>query len=268
MKIKSLIGIASLIFIVAACQKTIQLKLPKYEPKLVLEFYLQDGYPLACLLQESINYTDTAKVKLVQGALVILSYNGLSDTLFNTPYVDKELGKISNYFNPKKIKLLPNTDYYVYINDGKGKEIRGKTSVKDIVPIKTLTYKYDDANKASAAVVFNDDGNTTNYYMFAAFRNTPSFGEGLVRDTRLNDIIFNGRQFSFDTRFVYEKGDTVTARLYHLTDEHYNFVESVSNAQAANGNPFGQPANILSNVTGGIGVFSTLNYDQKVEIIK
>jgi hypothetical protein len=260
------------VFIIAmisyGCQKTVQLKLPKYEPKMVLEFYLQDDQPLVCLLQESINYTDTTRIKLIENALIVLSYNGVSDTLLNQPYLDQKLGKFYNYSNPKKLKLLPNVVYSLYINDRKGREIWGTTRVKEIVPIKTLSYVYNNENDISAVLSFDDDGNTSNNYIFAAFRNTPVLGSGVIRDVRFNDILFNGKSFSFNTGYRYVMGDTITGRLYHLTQEHTDFAESVSNAQSANGNPFGQPANILSNITGGIGVFTTLNYDEKVVIIK
>ncbi len=63
------------------CRKEIKPNLPVYEPKLVLEFYLENNKTLNCLLQESINYTDTSRFKLIDNALVILRYNGLRDTL-------------------------------------------------------------------------------------------------------------------------------------------------------------------------------------------
>ncbi len=264
----TLLLLTFILLVLVGCQKTIPLNLPKYEPKMVLEFYLQDDSPLACLLQESVNYTDTTRIKLIDNALIILSYNGVKDTLFNLPYLDLKLGKFYNYSNPKKIKLLPNVEYDVYVKDGKGREMRGKTRVKEIVPIKNLTYIFNETNRASAFLIFDDDGNTTDNYIIALFINTPALGVGLLRDVRFNDILFNGQQFSFNTGFSYRTGDTITGRLYHLTEEHNNFAESVSNAQAANGNPFGQPANIISNLTGGLGVFTTLNYDEKIVIVQ
>jgi Domain of unknown function (DUF4249) len=268
MKLKSIFISVFFVLVNSACQKTIPLKLPKYEPKMVLEFYLQDNQPLVCLLQESINYTDTARVKLIDNALIVLSYNGVNDTLYNVPYLDLKLGKFYNYSNFKNLKLLPNVEYNLYIKDRNGREMRGTTRVKEIIPIKTLGYTYDDIDNVSAVLSFNDDGNTSNYYIFSAFRNTPALGVGVLRDVRFSDILFNGKPFSFNTGYSYGTGDTITARLYHLTQEHYDFAESVSNAQSANGNPFGQPANILSNVSGGIGLFTTLNYDERVLIIQ
>jgi len=269
MKIKLHISLLFFVLLISfGCQKSIPLNLPKYEPKMVLEFYLQDEQPLTCLLQESINYSDTAKLKLIDNALIVLSYNGINDTLFNRPYIDQKLGKFYNYSNPKKIKLLPNITYNVYVKDAIGRELRGQTRVKEIVPIQNLTYQYNESSKVKAIMSFNDEVSTNNYYILVTFRNTPFLGKGKLRDIRINDILFNGKPFSYDTGFNFEKGDTITGHLYHLTDEHYQFAESVSNARGANGNPLAQPANIISNVTGGIGVFSTLNYDEKVVIIE
>jgi hypothetical protein len=53
-----------------------------------------------------------------------------------------------------------------------------------------------------------------------------------------------------------------------LTEEHHNFKESVNNAQSSNGNPFGQPANIITNLTGGLGIFTALNFSEKNIVIK
>jgi len=253
---------------VFACQKSIPLNLPKYEPKMVLEFFLQDDQALTCLLQESINYTDTTKLKLIDNALVVLSYNGVSDTLYNRPFIDQKLGKFYNYSNPKKIKLDPNITYNVYVKDTQGREMRGQTSMKEIVPLESLIYQLNEKNEAKAILTFNDEFKANNFYILVTFRNTPFLGKGKLRDIRINDILFNGKQFSYETGFNFERGDTITGRLYHLTEAHYNFTESVSNAQGANGNPLAQPANIVSNVTGGIGIFSTLSYDEKVRIIE
>lgn len=254
--------------LIIGCRKQIELDLPTYEPKLVLEFYLESNKPLSCLLQESVLYTDTTKYKLINNALVILSYNGIKDTLSNTLYFDPAYEKIYNYHNPKIIQLQPNTLYELYVKDAAGREMTGRTMLNSIVPISSLVYNLNENNRASVGLVFNDNRSTKNYYRIVAFR-----GDSLLKryrswDVDFDDILFNGEQFSFYTRHDFYQGDTVTGRLYHLTEEHHNFTQSVENAQSANGNPFGQPANIISNVNGGIGVFTTLIYDEKKIIIQ
>ena len=250
------------------CRKEIKLNLPIYESKMVLEFYLEDNKTLSCLLQESINYTDTTRFKLIDNALVVLSYNGVKDTLFNTFYFDQKFQKIYNYHNPKIIQLQPNIEYHVYVKDSKGREMTGKTNLNNIVQIDTLVYNYNSSSKAAVGLILNDDVKTKNYYRIVAFKDVPSVNDGDVWDITFNDNLFNGDQFSFYTGYAFNLGDTVVGRLYHLTNEHNSFAESVSNAQSSNGNPFGQPANIITNLTGGIGIFTTLTYAEKKLVIK
>jgi hypothetical protein len=260
--------IVTLVLFIAGCRKEIKLNIPKYEPKLVLEFYLEDNKSLSCLLQESIVFTDTTQFNLISNALVVLSYNGVKDTLFNRLYLDQQFEKIYNYHNPKIIKLQPNVDYEVYVKDNKGREMTGRTRLNNIIPIDTLIYNYNSENKAAAGLVFNDNGGTTNFYRIVAFKEAPVLKRENIWDINFDDILFNGDQFSFYTGYAFNPGDTVTGRLYHLTVEHNSFTRSVSNARGSSRNPFGQPANIISNVSGGIGVFTTLVYDEKKIILR
>lgn len=255
-------------FVFIGCNKEIKLDLPEYETKMVLEFYLEDNKPLSCLLQESINFTDTAQFKLIENALIVLSYGNVKDTLINTFYFDQQFQKIYNYHNPKIIQLQANVDYEVYVKDSKGRELRGRTRLNNIVPIDSLLYNFNSDNLAAAGLIFNDQGNKKNYYRIVAFEDLPTVIEDDVWDITFEDNLFNGDQFSFYTGYSFNPGDTVVGRLYHLTEEHNNFAESVNNAQSSNGNPFGQPANIISNLSGGIGIFTTLAYDEKKIVIR
>jgi hypothetical protein len=251
-----------------SCNKDIELTLPVYEPKMVLEFYLEDNRALNCLLQESINFTDTTRFNLVDDALVVLSHKGIKDTLRNRFNFDLKFGKIYNYFNPKIIRLEPNVEYEVYVKDKKGREIRGKTRLNETVAIDNLVYNFDANEKATVGMIFNDQGSSKNFYRIIAFKDSVLIRENAIWDITFNDNLFNGKQFSFYTGYAFQKGDSVTGRLYHLTQEHYKFTQSANNAQSSNGNPFGQPANIISNVEGGLGIFTTLRYTEKKVAIR
>jgi hypothetical protein len=260
--------ILSICLLLTGCNKEIKLDLPEYEPKMVLEFYLENNQPLKCLLQESINYTDTARFKLIDNALIVLSYKGIKDTLVNTFYLDSKFEKIYNYFNPKILQIQPDTDYEVYVKDSKGREMMGKTRLNNLVPVDSLVFNYNANNKATVGLIFNDNGNIKNFYRIVAFKDSTVVREDNVWDITFSDNLFNGKQFSFYTGYAFNPGDTITGRLYHLTKEHYDFAESVNNAQASNGNPFGQPANIISNLNGGMGIFTTILYAEKKIIIR
>ena len=160
----------SISFFVIGCNKEIDLNLPEYEPKLVLEFYLENNTSLRCLLQESTMYTDTSQLRLVNDATVIVSYNGIQQTLVKSMFIDPRFDKIYNYYNPHIIQLQPNTEYEVYVKDGKGRELRGKTRLNSLVPIDSLVYNFNASNKAAAGLLFKDDSRTKNYYRIVALK--------------------------------------------------------------------------------------------------
>jgi hypothetical protein len=253
---------------ITGCSSEIELDLPEYEPKMVLEFYLENEKPVRCLLQESLPYTDTTLFKLIDNALVVLSYEGISDTLSNTIYLDPHFSKVYNYYNPKIIRLKPDTEYEVFVKDSRGRVMTGRTRLNNLVPIDSLVYNFNAGNKAAAGLILTDNGSTKNYYRIVAFKDGPAIIEDEVWDITFDDNLFNGDRFSFYTGYAFNPGDTITGRLYHLTEAHNSFTGSVNNAQASNGNPFGQPANIISNVSGGIGIFTTLIYDEKKLIVR
>ena len=259
---------AILCMLLTGCQTDIQLNLPEYKPQMVLEFYLEDNKPIKCLLQESIHFTDTIQFRLIDSAIVILSHEGINDTLQNTFYLEPQFRKVYNYFNPKIINLKPNISYSVFVKDRKGRVMTGSTKLINTVQIDSVVCNFSASGKAAAGLVFEDSGIARNFYRIVAFRNTAVIEPDSVWDISFSDILFNGRKFSFYTGYAFNTGDTVSARLYHLTEDHYKFAESVNNAQSSNGNPFGQPANIISGLTGGIGIFSTISYDQKTLLIK
>jgi len=79
---------------------------------------------------------------------------------------------------------------------------------------------------------------------------------------------FNGKQFSFYSEPDFKKNDTVGIRIYSLHKEHYEYLESLSNARRSNGNPFTQPGSIKSNIRGGLGIFTSLVYMDKKIVIR
>lgn len=270
MRLTTLLGGAALsaALFLSGCTRDINFELPEYESKMVLEFYLEDGKPLSCLLQESIPFTDTTQFRLIEDALIVVSYGEEKDTLVNTFFFDQKFNKIYNYFNPKIMELQPGINYEVYVRDNQGREMTGSTRLNNLVPIDSLVYNYNDDLQAAAGLIFRDNESTVNHYRIVAYKDEPIVVEEDVWDITFSDILFNGDQFSFYTGYAFNPGDSVTGRLYHLTPEHNSFTESVNNAQSSNGNPFGQPANIISNLNGGMGIFTTLIYDEKKILIQ
>ncbi len=261
------ISLFLLSLLVLACEQRIELDLPIHKSQLAIEFYLEDGQPLRCALQESVSFTSPPQNPLISNALVLLSYNGTTDTLKNTLVIDTLTRKIYNYASPKILQAQPNTTYKLYVSDTKGRVITGSTQFINPVPIEKHDYVFNSKDSSSVGIFFRDPAGIDNFYRAIAYKQKPRIEINQRADIELADLTFSGQLFGFYTDYVFAKNDTIAMRLYSLLPEHYMFTESVEDAVRANLNPFAQPANIRSNVTGGLGIFTTLNFAEKKDII-
>lgn len=118
----------------------------------------------------------------------------------------------------------------------------------------------------SLSLSVNDvDPAHTNYYMFTIVDSLPKydFSKGPRNRSYLDDnLIINGKVGIF-TSFKYGLDEKLIAKAYHLTKDHYEFLTSLEEARNANGNPFGRPTFPVSNVSGGVGIFTSMNYDER-----
>ena len=230
--------------------------------------YLEKGQPLRCLLIESLPYTDTAINKPVNDALVVFSDGIRRDTLSYKINQDMETGRVFNYYHPKLVAGDPNRSYSITIL-GNEKEIESETTfTQQPVNIESLIAKeaINKKDSFSVGLVFTDPVETEDYYRILIGRNVSDF-RSEPTDVRMNDISFNGKSFSYFSEPHYALNDTVIVRIYSLTKDHYQYLESMGNARRSNVNPFSQPSRIKSNVSGGLGIFTSIVYtEQKVVV--
>ena len=247
-------------------EKNFEVDLPVMAPQLVAECYLEPGQPYRLTLTESKNYLAAPELPLVKEATVIIFYKGKPDTLRYAPFYDKFSRKYFTHLSSTIMTGQPGETYSLEINDTQGRKLTGTTTVLPVVPLDTVEYTYNDRKKAFLVAKFKDDGNTKNYYFFSVQRD--SINNRAEVDYAAEDNISNGKLTAFGTGYDFEKDDTVFVSLYHLEKPYYDFFNSVENARDANGNPFAQPATVISTVQGGYGVFTNLVYDQKMVVLK
>lgn len=252
------------------CDKAIEVNLPKHNTELTVEMYLENGYPLRCLLSESLPY-DTSKINsLKDDALVILSDGVSRDTLHHQMLQDWETGRVYNYFNHKKLKADNSKKYTLTVTDKSERKLEAVTEflnqkvyiggvVSETSP--TIPGKY------SVGLTFNDPGGKENYYRILITKRLNDFVTENT-DFTVADLAFDGRRYSHFSDAVYSKGDSVLVRLYELKKDHYNYIQSVNTARRANNNLFTQPANIKSNITGGLGIFTANYFDEKWIVVR
>ena len=252
-----------------SCDKVIDVKLPEYQPELVVEMYIEHGQPLRCLLTESLPYTDTAINRPVNDAVVILSDGAWTDTLNYLINQDNATGRVFNYYHPRIMKG-DSTKVYTLTVMGNGKKVTANTTFSQrILNIDSLIVKesMSEEDSFSVGLAFTDPAESENYYRILIGKEISHF-ESAPSDLRIGDISFNGKTFSYFSEPDFAINDTVTVKVYFLTPEHYEYLESAGNARRSNFNPFSQPGRIKSNVNGGLGIFTSIRYRQEKIIIR
>ncbi|MCS6904175.1 MAG: DUF4249 domain-containing protein [Bacteroidia bacterium] len=259
-------------------ENEVVVQLPESQRTLVVEAYLEPDSIYRVSVSRTQPYfeipnpNDLVKL-LVPDALVTISHQGKVDTLTYFPpitfapdprptpglfYVTGEYRlnkKIpANFTEPFKLNIRAD-----------GKNITAQTLIMPPVVIDSLYILYDNRQRASIRIIWQDPNpSKLNYYRFIADNG---------KADSLNHFVFSDRLLSSEkqilsTGYNYKAGDTVYVRLYHITEEYYNFYRSVSRAISANYNPLSEPTSIKSNVQGGaIGIFTGFSQTRKRVII-
>ncbi len=271
--------LAALFF--AACgnlEKEIDLDLPEYQSQYVVECYLEPGQPFSLVLTKSVPYFEPFPEDplefiegiLVDSAEVSITHNGKTYVLENQLYLNSTTQKLFNYFNPELVPADFDHDFSLQITTPDGKTITSTTRILPIVPIDSVVVEFDEEQDTLARVLtyLTDDLSQPNYYRRMLHLN--SLDSIPDQDfTTFDDFVDDG-QIVFGSGYIFEEGDTAFNTIFHIERAYFEFWESTFNAINANGNPFGQPSSIISNLSGNanaIGIFTGLSYDRKMTII-
>ncbi len=260
-------------------EKDILVDLPEYENQIVLEAYLEPGKPFRLLLTNSASYfapfpqeeDQFLQSILLQDATVSITYNNEVIELTNQFSFDAETGKLFNYFNQRNVPEDYEKSFDLQVTTPTGETIMATTKILPVVPIDSTLIFFDEDQDtlARAETYLTDDGDTHNFY-----RRTVHLGSlenEAEQDFVTDDVFFETEKFFFGTAPDYTIGDTLIFTIYHIDQDYFQFWRSVQLSILSNGNPFGQPSPIISNLGGtanAIGVFTGLSYDREVTIIE
>lgn len=259
----------SFLFIHCDLEKEVDLEFPEYQNQMVVECYLEVGKPYTVVLSESVDFFASPNLPIIENAIVEISHRGETVRLEEGISIDPETGKAFNYFSDKICPPNLNEDFILNITDSLGRSITATTQILKTIPIDTLEtiWRAED----SMALVFTrffDPPNEDNYYR-RIFQSGGTLGQGRDKQdfTTSDNFADADNQIVYGTGYNFIKGDTIISTIFHIDRAFYDFQESVQSAVANNGNPFGQPGVIRSNIEGGIGIFTGLSYDRDTLII-
>ncbi len=260
-------------------EKEITLELPAYEPKYVVECYLEPGQPYTLLLTRSNAYFDPFTFQdinflttlLEDSAEVRIRHDGQEVVLKNQLFFNPFNQKVFNYVSQEKVPADYDSDFELEIRTRHGKTLRSRTRLLPVVPIDSVVVEFSERNDTLARVLtyFTDPPEPTNFYRRMLHHH--SLDSIPLQDFATSDDFVEDSTVVFGSGYDFAPGDTVYTTLVHIESTYHDFLESVFGAIDANGNPFAQPGAILSNVYSDdapvIGIFTGLSYDRRRVII-
>lgn len=284
---RRLIPFVLLVLLATSCEKDITLDLPQGEVRLVVDGYVETGLPPYILLSRSEGYFNPIGVSSLnnlpeRGARVYIS-NGTDtvqlleiDTLINGIRVSGcyiALDPLSGTFS---MTGIPGTTYSLHVITSQGVELRSEAKLQVPVPLDSTWFavqgELDSLGWAFARLT--DPDTLDNCYRWFARRLgkdsdfIPPFGSAF------EDKFINGRSFDFAaTRGsiqnstapddnnaeagYFKVGDTILVKFCTIDRGTFTFWRDAENQLSGNGSPFAVPANIKSNIQGGLGCFAT-----------
>jgi hypothetical protein len=271
---------AATILLLSACNltKEVEIDLPDYAAQPVVECYIEPGKPPMMLLSKSANFFadfDTSLNQFIQnivlqGAIAVIEHSGTYDTLKNVPFFDMQNQRFFNYTGSQVVPYAPGDVFNLNITLPDGKTITASTIMAKYAPIDSLVVEWNPENDTLSRLLtyFTDDVTTSDYYR--RMLNRASL-DSIDQDFTVTDRFSETPKIVFGTGFEYEQGDTLISALFHISEQYYDYLESVQNAFRANVNPFAQPSTIKSNVSGNanaMGIFTALIYDRDTIIMQ
>lgn len=250
-------------------QKDVDVELPAEPAQLVVECYLENGRVPEMTVTETVPYLSAPTPSVLTDVTVTLtSPSGSTETLSFLPGQNRSTRKFYTHRGRRALRIQPGDTWQITVTDTKGRRVTGSATMPSTVPFEAVEWTFNDQPRPKAMVTakFQDPSGPGDAYRFQIHKDSIS-GEREV-DYMPEDRLLDGQLVTLGTSYEFEPEDTLFVTLYHLERPYYRFMQSVDDAQSANGNPFGQPAAVQSTVEGGLGVFTILNYQRRMIILR
>jgi len=271
------ITVISLLFLsLSACVREVEVKLPPYQSKIVVNGLISDKDVTRVQVSSSISSLDTNPVNYIYDGTAQLynEQNALYDVLnydaFSSGYIGTKPA-IAGVFYTLKVNV-------------KGEQVIGITRILAGTKINNLAYKdmvrIDSSGLpiGELSFTFNDDGSVENYYRLNIlyYDNTRAEFKALgikdnyflVREAEqtnsgyvFKDRSFNGaiQKLDFDVPFGFVDANApykFVVSLEVLNEDYSKYENSRSLYNQRTGTPFSESVDLYSNIKGGLGIFA------------
>ena len=256
----------------------IEIDLPEYTPQVVVECYVENGKQMQLLLTESSSYFDAFVLDpveyiaqiLVNDATISINVGGTDYEMENGLFLDPLSLRFNNYSSADIIDVEPGTEMSLDITLADGTKLSAQSTMIAPFEIDSVAVEFSPTQPDNArTLIFGTDTDAEINYFRRMLHKTSRDSVALI-DFVASDEFNNGDEILFGSNYDFERGDTCINTLIHITKDYYDFYQSVQGAAFVNGNPFAQPGQFISNISGDnnpIGVFTSISVDTTFTII-
>ena len=262
------------------CQKEIEVDLPDYERKIVIEGSIECGEPAMVMVTRSVPYFSTMNIEtlmndvfITDAEVTVTSSTGQSEQLTFT--LNPE-APIYMAYTGHTLLGEPGKSYTLTVRYG-GKEYTSTTSMKEPIRLDSawLAFINETDTMPTSRIQLTDRPNTHDYYMFRIKVHGKKLHDRLwvtSLPVAFDDATFNGQTVNYEIlrsnpsslfmaemtdeereeyyRITYRKGDTVYIKTSILDYDAFKYWSAMSYELAVGQNPFMSPAPVPCNISG------------------
>lgn len=273
-------GLAMLLLL-SACQREIDMKLPDYGPKLVVEGTIETGSPAMVMLSRSVPYFSEISLNTL-----------VNDILVNDKAAQVYLTSEDGEEEQLVFKITPDAPYYVAFCGSKiigkentrytlrvvydGKTYKAETSIPKTFDLDSAGFDRSaeilNDTMATIRVLMKDAADEVNYYAFFCQVHCPTLHDRLwvsMLPVAFDDRAFNGQQFNYEitrygysllmrnildkeaqknfSRITFRPGDTVYLKHSQVDYHTYRYLSTAGTEAAFGSNPFMPPSPAVTN---------------------
>lgn len=264
------------VLLLTACSKNITLNVPPASNQMVIEGHIEPGSTAYLYLSHNFNFYGTVSIAsiisqdVIHGAHVAISDGTTTDSLYET---NPSIG----FYQNKTLKGVIGKTYYLTVV-ANGQTATASTTLLAPIKLDSIWFQVQ-TNMDSLGymwAILSDPSTPGNCYRWMAQR----INHNVNHDTTFvapdqsvfNDQTINGQRFEF----FYSRGsfpgskaaadsnieagyfkvkDTVVVKFCTIDYAAYKFYNTYYFQLNNSGNPFGSPAPLQGNVTGGLGIW-------------
>lgn len=279
--------ISAFLILISSCTKDVtNLKLPEYEPKLVLSSFISPDLD-AIKLRLVCNSNTFGKLLQTEppGRVSILLSNSIDELKIDTNLLDSE----SNDIIMGNMHVKEGDIFSITVQNEKGLSAKASCSVPvkrnfhievDTSRIMNLSPSGKLLSTLTVKISITDFPGENNYYRMLI--SGKSYGDKFVNEMAANydvgDLVFSdkgrdGKKFVlrsitfFSTEAsLLSRIDSSFLRIYLLnTDKsYYDYHQSLLSEYLADSNPFSEPVPLYSNVSNGVGILASYTVDSLI----